>query len=288
LVSLPLAARRDRAELLHVQYTVSPLSALPTVTTVHDVSFLIGPEWFRAKDRWLLRLSVPRSIRRAARTITVSETSRRDIIQRVRVPDEKVIAIPLAAPPEFAPVEGAGEIVRSRLGLDQPYALALGTLQPRKNLPMAARAFAEARRRESLPHVLAIAGKTGWGARPKGEGIRLLGYVDDGLLPALYSAADAFLFPSLYEGFGIPVLEAMSCGCPVVCSDGGALPEVASDAAMVLPARNEGAWSDGIARLLTDAGARERLRRAGAQRATMFSWRETARRTLAVYEEVLT
>jgi glycosyltransferase involved in cell wall biosynthesis len=286
LVRLPLAVRRDGAHLLHVQYTVSPLASLPAVTTVHDVSFLIEPSWFRPKDRLLLRLSVPASMRRAKRVITVSEASRRDILALTGLPPEKVAVTPLAPPPGFSPVSGAAHIVEQRLGLKQPYVLVVGTMQPRKNQGLAIRAFAEARQAASFPHVLAVAGKEGWGRQEaECDAVQLLGYVPDDLLPALYSAADALLFPSLYEGFGLPVLEAMACGCPVVCSDRGALPEVAGDAALVLPPE-PGRWRDALMEMLAAPDRREELRRRGLDRAKMFTWRETARRTSEVYGEV--
>lgn len=279
MVRLPLAARRDGAEVLHVQYTVSPFGGTPTVTTVHDVSFMVNPGWFRPKDRLLLTLSVPRSVARARKVITVSETSKKDILRHIRVKPDKVAVTPLAAPPEFAPVTNAAAVVWERLDLAQPYLLALGTLQPRKNFALVARAFERAHQTQTL----AIAGKQGWGDIPGG---RLLGYVADDLLPALYSAAEAFLFPSHYEGFGIPALEAMACGCPVICSDGGALPEVAEEAALVCGRLDEAQWTEAIQRVCGDPNLRETLRGRGLERVKMFDWRATARRTVEVYEEV--
>ncbi len=278
LVTLPLRARRDGVDLLHVQYTVSPLKTCLVVTTVHDVSFLLMPQLFGLKDRLLLRASVPRSIRRAERTITVSETSKRDILRTIGVAAEKVAVTPLAAPPEFRLIDSAGEIVRREFGLEQPYVLAVGNLIPRKNLAMAIGAFAKA----NVGSTLAIAGK-GEGV----EGAKCLGYVPDELLPALYTAAELFLFPSLYEGFGIPALEAMACGCPVLASDGGALPEVVEDAGWIRPANDEKAWEEAIRALLADPATRAELRAKGLERAKMFSWRETARCTADVYDEVI-
>lgn len=281
MVTLPFAARKDRADLLHVQYTVSPLTTLPAVTTVHDVTFLLHPEWYRPKDRLLLRHSVPASMRRAARVIAVSETSKRDMVRTTGLPEAKITVTLLAAPPEFAPVSGATEHVKNRFGLEEPYLFALGTLQPRKNLPMLARAYEAS----GASCTLAIAGKEGWGEQPGGS---LLGYVADEDLPSLYSAACAFLFPSLYEGFGIPVLEAMACGCPVICSDGGALPEVAGDAAMILPTGDERPWTEVIRSACSGKIDLTGLREKGLLRAKMHDWRDTARRTVRVYEEVIT
>lgn len=286
LVSLPAAARRDGVALLHSQYTISPLLRVPAVTTVHDVSFLIGPEWFRPRDRLLLRLSVPASIHRAAKVLTVSETSRTDIERLVPSARGKTVATPLGTPDGFERIADAPATVQQRFGLSQPYALAVGTHQPRKNLPMLARAFETAVTAHELPHTLALVGKSGWGAQPVGSHTHELGYVPDEALPALYSAAEAFFFPSLYEGFGLPVLEAMACGCPVVCSDGGALPEVVGDAALVVPARDERAWTEAIGRVLGSPDSRAKLAEKGVERARMFSWRDTAERTAEVYREV--
>jgi len=286
MVVLPAAARRDGVCLLHSQYTISPLLRVTAVTTVHDVSFLIGPEWFRPRDRLLLRLSVPASIHRAAKVLTVSETSRADIERLIPSARGKTVATPLGTPDGFRRIAEASSIVQQRFGLSQPYALAVGTRQPRKNLPMLVRAFEQAVAKHGLPHKLALVGKSGWGPLVEGPHVRDLGYVPDEALPALYSGADAFFFPSLYEGFGLPVLEAMACGCPVVCSDGGALPEVAGDAAWVVSAADEGAWADAIGRVLDSPDLREELAAKGAERARMFSWRDTAERTAEVYREV--
>jgi glycosyltransferase involved in cell wall biosynthesis len=180
-----------------------------------------------------------------------------------------------------------------RLGA-RPYALFVGTLEPRKNLPLLIEAFAEVRRR--LDAQLLIAGPRGWLDEPifaaharsdLGDAVRFLGRLDEHDLAVLYSHAGVFVLPSLYEGFGLPVLEAMACGAPVVSSNAGPLPEVAGDAAVLLPPEDPAAWAEAIGQVLGSPGLAEDLRRRGFRRARMFSWQRAARQTREVYREAL-
>ncbi len=307
LFALPAALREDGIDLLHVQYTTPPrpLCPCPVVTTVHDISFKIFPEWFARKDRILLNLTVPASMRRAARVITDSESSKRDILKAYCLPPEQVIAIPLGLPDGFGllPSPGASnsEDVLARYGIVQPFVLAVGVLQPRKNLPMLCRAFGIAKRKYGLPHTLAIAGKAGWqtehdtliesarqgGGDAAAEAVRLTGYVEDTDLPTLYRAADLFAYPSLYEGFGLPPIEAMACGTPVLVSDAPALPEVVGDAARIAPVNDPEAWAAALNEMLTDPLERRRYSEAGPRRAACFTWEETAQRTREVYRDAV-
>jgi glycosyltransferase involved in cell wall biosynthesis len=312
LMALPGALRRDHADLVHVQYTAPPsgICPCPVVTTVHDISFRLYPQWFPARHRALLNLTVPPSMRRAARVITDSEGSRRDILRTYHLPEQKVTAIPLAVPEEFiaagtqagnTTLEAARQVVKERFRLEQPFVLAVGVLQPRKNLPMLAEAFGLMRCRYGLTHQLALVGKAGWGteqealrqaaARHGGaESARAVvstGYVDDADLPILYRACDVFAYPSLYEGFGIPPLEAMACGAPTVVSDATPMPEVAGDAALIVGATDTSAWADSLARVVMDLEVSADLRRRGPLRAAQFSWRATAQQTLEVYRQVV-
>ena len=285
LFAFPFAARRLGADLAHTQYTLSPL-VRRGVTTVHDVSFLIGPDWFKPRDRFLLQRTVPDSCRRAARILTVSETSRSEIERLIPAARGKVVATPLGCPTWIQPVprEDARAIVASKLGLSEPYALTVGTSWPRKNLQLALDAMD--RLPADVPHVLALTGKSGWGDQALGARGRALGYVDRNLLSALYSGADLYLCPSRHEGFGIPILEAFRCGCPVVASSGGALPEVADDAAEIVLSWSPEAWARRIETLLRDPSKLDFLRERGYRREREFSWEETARRTLDVYRQV--
>lgn len=286
LVSFPLAARRAGAGVVHAQYTLSPLVGRRGVTTVHDVSFLIDPTWFRPRDRVLLSRLVPPSVARAARVITVSETSRRELEERIPAGRGKTVAIPNAAPAwiRAMPKEVATERMRA-LGLTGPYVLTVGTRWPRKNMELAVRAVE--RLPADLPHRLAISGKAGWGSEELGARGQALGYLSEDDLSAAYSAADVYLAPSRHEGFGIPVLEAMVCGCPVMASSGGALPETVGEAGVVERSWDPEQWAATLTALLRDPSRLELLRRRGRERAAEFSWERAARATLAVYEEVL-
>lgn len=284
-VAFPLAARRNGADVLHTQYSMSPLAGRRGVTTIHDVSFFVEPSWFRPKDRILLRTLVPLAARWASRVITVSETSRRDIERFLPGARNKVRVVPNAPHPDLHPVEPskARALVAERFGLDGPYLLTVATRWPRKNLSLATQA-AELLPPE-LPHPLVLTGKPGWGPESLGPRSRPVGYVQLPELAALYSAADLYLAPSRYEGFGITILEAYLCGCPVLCSTGGAQPEVAGDAAMALASWNPEDWAEAIRTLLSDSSKLERMRQHGRRRAAEFQWENAARQTCDVYRE---
>ncbi len=296
LATFPRALRQDRINVAHTQYSIPLRAPCPVVTTVHDISFRLYPEWFPRKHRILLNLSVPVAMRRAARVITDSMSSRRDILRVYRLPIEHVEAIPLAAAPVYRPVEKAlaRALVAERLGITEPYIVSVGVLQPRKNLPLLIEAFARAIQATDMPHRLVLAGKRGWAydeivvqaARLRvGERLTLTDYVEDADLPAIYSAADMMAFPSLYEGFGLPPLEAMACGAPTLVSDAPAMPEVAGNGALVLPVMDATAWSDALALVAQSSGEQARWSAAGLARSRAFSWAATGAHTRRVYAE---
>jgi len=298
LLRLPKLVQKYRCDLIHTQYTVSPFFRIPIVTTVHDISFLIEPRWFPLKDRILLRFTVPASCRRAKRVLTVSETSREDMIEILRLPPEKVIATPNGLPEGFYPIEKAQAQAwaRAHYGIEPPFALAVGVLQPRKNWELALLAVYFARKEYELPVRLVLTGKLGWARRALDDAKRALGagewlietgYVPDEHLVWLYNAADVFLYPSFYEGFGLPPLEAMACGTPVVASNGGALPEVVGSGGILLPPDEAGLWANAIRTILTYDDFRASLREKALQRAQCFSWRATAERTFSAYEQAM-
>lgn len=299
LAALPWAARQDQLELFHATtYTLPPALACEGVATVHDISFRFFPSAFSPRDRLLLSLAVPLSLRKAGRILTMSESSRRDIIRSYHVPEERVTAIPLAAGAAFQPVRDDARLgeMRHRYNLPPRYLLAVGNLQPRKNLSRLVEAFAELKRDDLQTPSLVLVGKALWresdilatatrlGVR---EAIIVTGYVPESDLVTLYSGAECFIYPSLYEGFGLPPLEAMACGVPVITSATSSLPEVVGDAALTVDPLDVADLSRAIRRLLDDRPLRERLRAAGLARAATFSWAETARRTMEVYAEVL-
>ena len=297
--TLSAELRRRPVDILHVQYTAPPLSPCPVVATVHDLSFEHLPETFKRRSWMQLRLTVRRTVRRAAHVIVPSESTRRDIIGTYAVRPERVSVIPLAAAPRFRPVEDKGELERvlARYGIRGEYVLAVGSIQPRKNLSRLVAAYSDLRRkrpRSNLPQ-LVLVGRQAWlyGETLRAiedEGVRdstiLTGYVSEPDLPALYSGALCFAYPSYFEGFGLPPLEAMRCGTPVITGNLTSLPEVVGDAGLLVDPFDTGALASALARLLDDAHLRAELRARSLARARLFDWRETARRTLEVYRSV--
>ena len=298
--TLSAELRRRPVDLLHVQYTAPPIAPCPVVATVHDLSFEHLPETFKRRSWMQLRLTVRRTVRRAAHVIAPSEFTRRDLVETYRLDPARVSAIPLAASTRFEPVEDADELgrVRRRYGLEGEYILAVGSIQPRKNLVRLIRAYSGLRRergRSNLPK-LALVGKQAWlyGETLKvieEEGVRdsvvLPGYVSEGDLPALYTGALCFAYPSYFEGFGLPPLEAMRCGAPVLTGNQTSLPEVVGDAGLMVDPFDTDALARALARLIDDAALRLELRSRGLKRARAFDWRDTARMTLQVYRRVI-
>lgn len=287
MVTFPLQARKLGASAIHTQYNLSPL-AKNGATTIHDVSFFVGPEWFKPRDRVVLQRFVPSSARRASRIITVSETSKADIAKFIPGVGSKTRVTPLALSTVITPVEAgkARAMVERDFNVGGPYVLTVGTRWPRKNMMLAVDAME--RLTPKLPHRLLVTGQPGWGEDERKSRSRSLGYVSDEQLSALYSAADLYLAPSRYEGFGLTLLEAFACGSPVLCSTGGALPEVAGDAAQIEPSWEPDEWARAIEDLLTDSSKLAAMSERGLRRAAAFSWKETARLTEQVYREVLT
>ncbi len=297
MLAFPRALEEDGADIAHTQYTTPLRSPCPIVTTVHDISFRLHPEWFPRKHRLLLSLGVPSAMRRANHVVTDSESSRRDILRIYGLPPDKLTAIPLAAGPEYHPVprEEAQATVRERFGLVDPFFLAVGVLQPRKNLPLLIEAFALALHRAELPHRLVFTGKKGWGCEDLGRQASRLGvsdrlvytdYVADADLPYLYGACDAMAYPSLYEGFGLPPLEAMACGAPTLVSDAPAMPEVVGDGGWILPVIEPSAWADALITVARDPSVRHDLGARGRRRAACFSWDRTAQGTYDIYRRL--
>jgi glycosyltransferase involved in cell wall biosynthesis len=291
--------RQDRPDLLHVQYTAPLYSAVPIVVSVHDVSFLEHPEYFERARARQLQWTVRRTVRRAARILTGSEFSRASILRAYgEVEEDKVVAVPNAAAPEFRPLpfNAATAAVRKRFSISAPFVLCVGDLQPRKNQIGLIRAFARLLQAyPSLPHNLVLAGKDTWfsprvreAAQSSGISgrIQFIGFVSDPELLQLYNACEVFAFPSFYEGFGLPALEAMACGRAVVCSNTSALPEVVDGAALLFDPYAIDEIARAIADLLLDEELRLRMERLGVQRAAHFSWQKTAQRTLEVFHEV--
>lgn len=300
-VFLSPAVARSGVQIFHSPDTLGvPLTCgrrVALVVTVHDLIAWMFPQAVTIPHRLARRVMLPLVVRRADRLIVDSQAAARDLIERFPEAREKARVIPLGVSARFRPA-GRKEVddLRSRLGLPAGYLLYVGTLSPRKNLGRLFEAYAQLSRRDHDVPPLIIAGRPGWLWEPiaqrisdlrLGTQVRLCDFVPDGDLPALLTGAAAFLLPSLYEGFGLPVLEAMACGTPVLTSNRSSLPEVAGDAALLVDPEDPEAIAEGIARLLGDTSYRRGLARRGLQRARRFSWADTARRTLALYQEAL-
>ena len=296
--AFPKALRMDNVDIAHTQYTTPLRTHCPLVTTVHDISFRLFPEWFPRKHRILLNLTVPGAMRRADLVITDSFSSRKDILRVYRLPETKVVAIHLAAGIEYAPVDKlvALTIAREKYKIDKPYILSVSVLQPRKNLPLLIEAFAKAVKSSNIPHMLVLTGKKGWGydnllkmASQFGISDRLIltDYVPDEDLPALYSGADLVAYPSLYEGFGLPPVEAMACGTPVIVSNAPCMPEIAGSGALVLPTIDSSPWAKAFVELIKNPKQRLEWANAGLLRSKDFDWVRTAAETRYHYERVV-
>lgn len=292
LRALPRAARTLGLDVLHVQYNGPRIKRPALVTTVHDVSFRLFPRWFSLKDRLILDLGLRSTLSVAKHVFAVSDCTREDIMRVYGVDRERISITHNALAPGFAaPESGAAAEVLARHVVERPYVLFVGVRQPRKNLPRAIDAFVTAKRSANLPHRLVLVGKRGWQAdateraiEAAGSDVQPIGYVPDADLPALYAGADALLFPSLYEGFGIPLLEAFACGTPVIAGNVSAMPEVAGDAALLVDPRDGTQIADALGRVLVDAELRETLADRGRAQVRRFDWLETARRTVEGYQ----
>jgi glycosyltransferase involved in cell wall biosynthesis len=293
-----LAALARHLDLLHGLAFASPLvAACPTIVTVHDLSFLRFPEAFKPFHRRYLRWITSISTRRAQRVIAVSESTRRDIIQFFGVHGDRVVTVPNGVTGEFSPAD-PDQVAdfRRRRGLPDRFILFLGTLEPRKNLVRLIDAYADWRQTGSTSVKLVLAGGQGWYydqvfarvvERDLSHDVLFPGYVPAAELPWWYRAAELFVYPSLFEGFGLPVLEAMACGTPVITSTSSSLPEVAGSAALLVDPSDTAALTVAMTQVLTDQGCAADLSARGLQQAAGFSWSRTADATVRVYRDVL-
>lgn len=293
--ALPVAAIRDRLDVFH-----GTINGLPrgiraaTAVTIHDLAFLRYPEQITRKRYGYLKWMIAAAVKRADIVLTPSNATRVDVIESFDIPPDRVVVTPLGVDARFRPASReAIEIVRSTYQLERPYILTVGTLEPRKNLPMLLRAFAALH--EEIPHDLVLAGPDGWlmdeieqtiATTGIASRVRRIGFTDDQSLVALYSGADLMAIPSLYEGFGLPVIEAMAAGAPVLTSNVSSLPEVAGDAAVLIDPTDLESVVEGIRRVLGSDDVRAQLRARGPLRAAQFTWERTASETLAAYQRI--
>jgi glycosyltransferase involved in cell wall biosynthesis len=294
---LPRILQKLRPDLVHFTNYLAPAACeTPYVLSIHDMSLQLFPECHTWKKRLLTSRLLPLVAQRARLVLAPSESTRRDVVRLLGLDAAKVRVIPYAAGPSFRPVPPDYQRLQRLYGVRPPYFLYVGTLEPRKNLERALRAFARAL--PSLPPEasLVLVGQRGWkfaetlreAARPElQDRVVMPGYVPEQDLPALMSGALAFVYPSLYEGFGLPVIEAMACGTPVMTSRSSSLAEIADGAALMVDPRDEAAMAEGLRALAGDASLRARLAQQGRERAALFSWDRTGRETVAAYREAL-
>lgn len=286
--ALPRALARDQVDVFHSPTGTLPLwRPCPPVVTIHDLFAAVEPRWFSPRVGFQLRLMQRLAARSAARVIAVSGRTRDDLVERFHVPADRIDVVYNGVDhARFHPMEVDGEAVARRFGVPYPFILFVGSLMPWRNAPRLLRAAAHlnmgllfvGRDIWHIDSTERIAAENGW------DWARFAGYVDDDDLPALYAAASVFAYPSLYEGFGIPPIEAMACGTPVVASTAGAFPEVLGDAALLVDPKNELALAEALRAAAEDRGE---LRRRGLARATRFSWTRAAEETWQVYASVV-
>ena len=297
-MGLPLYARKAGFDVFHgTNFDVPLWKRGRSVVTIHDLSALLHPDKHRARMVRRARLRLPLVVRAADQIITPTESVKREVCQRLSVKAGRVTAIPLAARAAFRPSQFAQTVtIRKQLGVEDDFLLFVGTLEPRKNLGTLLKAFAQILAESSFRPQLVIAGGEGWLMDESlafmkkvaiADRLCLTGYLKDDELCALYSSCKAFIYPSVYEGFGLPPLEAMACGAPVIAGRIPALQETLGSAALLVEPLDVEALAKAIAGLLHDESRRNTLASAGQQQAAKFSWERTARLTLDVYRKLL-
>ncbi|MGQ0761243.1 MAG: glycosyltransferase family 4 protein [Acidobacteriota bacterium] len=298
-IGLPAHVRRAGVDLFHgTNYEVPLRNREKNILTVHDLSVFSYPETHDRRMATRARRRLPMMLRSAAGVITPTEAVKRELIDRFKLDPNIVTVTPEAPRKAFRPMPaGQTAEAKQRLGIADDFILCVGTIEPRKNFITLVRAYAELRRNTEHPPQLVMAGPKGWltaefdravAEADFGDRLRLIGYVGDDNLRALYSSCKAFVYPSLYEGFGLPPLEAMACGAPVIASRIAAHVETLGAHAHLVEATDESALAKVIVTLLEDPHERERLSRSGIEHAARFSWEKTAKLTLEVYEGLLT
>lgn len=286
---LPRKAHQLNLDLLFVTYVAPLVLSCPYVVAVHDISFIHFPDFFPRSVRWMLETMLPPSMRQAAHIVTLSEQSRQDIIDHYRIDPAKITVTYAAIESRFRPLIDIA--LPAALASDKPYILAVGNIQPRKNIVRLMKAYTKLRQQGHIDHQLVLVGQALWfsdevkaAAHGLESDIRFTGYVDNNMLVALYNHADLFVYPSLYEGFGLPPIEAMACGTPVITSNISALPEAVGDAAIMVDPYDVDALADAMLRVLRNTRLQQQLRQKGLARAAQFTPRHLAERLLPVFE----
>jgi glycosyltransferase involved in cell wall biosynthesis len=299
-VRIPLLGIRtliDKIDVLHVQYIAPPIHSGKLVVTIHDISFLHFPECFRKFERFRQRLLIPINIKKADKILTVSKFSQEDIVKNYNIPISKVQVTYCGVNPIFKPLENPQKYnnMLRQFGIFSKFLLYVGRIDVRKNISALIKAFLLLKQTKKIPHQLVIVGQKDFLPKHIREDIELskyrkdiifTGYVPENYLLVFYNLADVFVYPSLFEGFGLPCLEAMACGCPVVTSNVSSLPEVVGEAGLCVNTSNIKELSEAIFNLISNPKLREELRNKGLKRAKLFNWDKTAQETLEIYKEI--
>ena len=298
---LPRRLKDLKIDIFHEPTFIAPyFKQCPAVVTIHDLSYKFLPDCYTFRNRLYLELLMKRSINTSDKIIVISEHTKKDVLRNFNVNEQKVEVIPLSVDESFYPVtdrkEEQAAFVKSKYGITQKFILTVSLISPRKNLVNLIRAFAKLKKKKASLHQLVIVGEKGWLYKEIFEEAAACGYEKDIIfcdfvphddLVKLYNAAEVFVYPSLYEGFGLPLLESMACGCPVVASNSSSIPEVCAEAAIFIDPYDPSGFADAIWRVLTDVPLKKSLIERGKIRAKFFSWRRTAEDTVRVYSSLV-
>lgn len=294
----PKQAKKEKVDILHQPCFSAPMFYNgKIVVTAHDIITMLFPSKMARASNFFFSRFMPWSYRFADLIIADSNHTKNDIVKHLKIKADKIHVVHLAANSNFKPIEKNNlEKVKNKYQLNFPYILHVGTLEPRKNLNFLIRAYHLAKEKYKIPHKLVITGKKGWHYQELFSEVERLnleneviftGYIPDEEMPAIYNLADLFAFPSFYEGFGLPPLEAMSCGAPVVSSNTSSLPEVVGDAGVLLPPKGEKLWAEKMAEVLNNGKLRITMGNKGVEQAKKFSWDKCAKETIEVYKKAM-
>ncbi len=296
MFELPFKTHINKLDLIHTQYHLPFMISCPGIITVHDISFLRFPEFFPKHLFLKFKIFFPYSIKKSVKIITCSEFSKKEIINFYKVEPEKIVVIYYGVSENFKPIEIKENILK-KYGIKKPFILTVSNLQPRKNLNRLIKAYLYLlKNKENFSYSLVIVGRKLWLYKEIFEEAKRLGfkdrivftdYIPEEDLIYLYNLAEVFVYPSLYEGFGLPVLEAMACGCPVITSNLSSLPEICEKAAILVNPYDIEEIANAIKEVISNANLRNFLKKEGLKQSKKFTWKKTAEETLKVYEKVL-